>query len=242
VAVNGRGVLVLGGAGGIGRAVVHRFVREGDRVVTLDRAPLPESLTALVEGACDVDIADADALVEAIGEADRLLGGLDVVVNAAGILRIAPALETDLAEWDLVQAINARASFLTIREAGRLMHRAETRGSIVSIASMAAKWGGQEEIAYAASKAAVVAMTRVAALEWGRAGIRVNCVCPGYVPTEMGADTRTNDDVRLWESQTALGRLGLPEDVANVIAFLSSTEADYMTGQALNITGGTVTF
>jgi len=241
----GRGVLVIGGAGGIGRGVVARFLADGDRVVVIDRAPLPGDLGGAVAGEIVCDVADADAFCVAIGEAEALLGRLDAVVNCAGILRITPVLETATEEWDLVQAVNARAAFLAIREAGRRMIAAGERtgepgGSIVTIASMAAKHGAAEEAAYAASKAAVVATTRVAALEWGRAGIRVNAVCPGYIPTEMGADTRTPEDVALWESQTSLGRLGTPEDVAGVIAFLCSPDAGYMTGQALNVTGGTV--
>jgi len=233
-----RGVLVIGGAGGIGSAVVAGFVREGARVVVIDRVALPAAEGLVAQLTCD--IADSDALVAAIDRGQVLLGAIDVLVNAAGILRITPFLDTDLDEWDLVQAVNARAAFVAIREAGRRMHAAGTRGRIVTIASMAAKTGGVDEVAYASSKAAVVAMTRVAALEWGASGITVNCVCPGYVPTAMGADTRTADDIAAWESQTALGRLGTPDDVAGVIHFLTTPAADYMTGQALNITGGMV--
>ncbi|GAA2231341.1 SDR family oxidoreductase [Herbiconiux moechotypicola] len=235
-----RRVLVVGGAGGIGTSIVQRFAEAGDAVVVLDRAPLPSALAPAVVAELAVDIADADALIAAVGETESLLGGLDVVVNAAGILRITPFAETTLEEWDLVQAVNARAAFVVVREAGRRMLAAGTAGRIVTIASMAAKAGGVDEAAYAASKAAVVALTRVAALEWGRAGITVNCVCPGYIPTAMGADTRTADDIARWESQTAVGRLGTPGDVAGVIAFLASDAAAYLTGQAINVTGGMV--
>jgi NAD(P)-dependent dehydrogenase (short-subunit alcohol dehydrogenase family) len=235
-----RRVIVLGGAGGIGRAVVARFVADGDAVAVLDRAALPDELAAVVAHEVATDAADPDGLVEAIAEATQLLGGLDVLVNAAGILRITPFLETSVAEWDEVMAINARAAFVAVREAGRLLHAAGHGGRIVTIASMAAKTGAADEVAYAASKAAVVALTRVAALEWGRAGITVNCVCPGYIPTEMGSDTRTDDDIARWTAQTAVGRLGTPDDVADTIAFLASPGASYLTGQAVNVTGGMV--
>lgn len=236
----GAGVLVIGGAGGIGSAIVDRFREQGARVVVIDRAALPATRLEQMSGQFLADIAEADQLTDAIVSTHDLLGGIDVMVNAAGILRITPFLETSLEEWDLVQAVNARAAFVAMREVGRLMRAVGTRGRIVTIASMAAKHGAFEEAAYAASKAAVVAMTRVAALEWGRSGITVNCVCPGYIPTAMGADTRTEADVAAWESQTALGRLGTPEDVAGVISFLVSADADYLTGQALNVTGGMV--
>jgi len=234
-----RGVLVLGGAGGIGTAIVEHFLSTGDSVVVIDRTPL-DSGSHRVVGELSVDLAEPEALVAAIERADELLDGIDVMVNAAGILRITPFLETSVEEWDLVQAVNARAAFVAIRESGRRMMDSGIAGRIVTIASMAAKAGAQEEVAYAASKAAVVAMTRVAALEWGRSGITVNCVCPGYIPTAMGADTRTEDDIALWRSQTAVDRLGTPEDVAGVIAFLVSPAAAYMTGQAVNVTGGMV--
>lgn len=238
----GRAVVIVGGAGGIGRGVVSRFVDDGDRIVVIDRAPLPADLAADVVTEISCDVSDAPSFVAAISRAADTLGGLDVLVNCAGILRITPVADTSLDEWDLVQAVNARAAFVAIREAGRNMLAAGRGGSIVSIASMAAKAGAFEEVSYAASKAAVVATTRVAALEWGRSGIRVNAVCPGYIPTEMGADTRTAADIARWESDTALGRLGTPQDVADVISFLCSPAAAYMTGQALNVTGGMVMY
>ena len=238
-ATSGRGVLVIGGAGGIGDGVVARFLAAGERVVVIDRAPVTGENAAAITGEFLCDVADAVAFVDAIGAAEDLLGGIDAAVNCAGILRISTVADTTLEEWDLVQAVNARASFVAIREIGVRM-LAAGGGSIVTIASMAAKHGGHEEIASAASKAAVVAMTRVAALEWGRQGVRVNAVCPGYIPTRMGADSRTAEDVARWESQTSLGRLGTPQDVADVVHFLSGPESAYMTGQALNITGGMV--
>ena len=93
---------------------------------------------------------------------------------------------------------------------------------------------------YAASKAAVVALTRAAALEWGEHGIRANSICPGYILTEMGAATRTDEQIAEWTSYSPLGRLGVPDDVASLALFLASAEASYLTGQALNVTGGMV--
>jgi NAD(P)-dependent dehydrogenase (short-subunit alcohol dehydrogenase family) len=107
---------------------------------------------------------------------------------------------------------------------------------------MAAKKGTAGEAAYAASKAAVVALTRIAALEFGPGGITVNCICPGYVLTEMGAATRTDADVATWAAASPLGRCTTPEEVADLVAFLASDAARGMTGQAINITAGMVTW
>jgi NAD(P)-dependent dehydrogenase (short-subunit alcohol dehydrogenase family) len=113
-------------------------------------------------------------------------------------------------------------------------------GRIINLASMAAKKGGANEAHYAASKSAVVALTRAAALEWGCHGITANALCPGYILTDMGAATRTEADVELWSSWSPLGRLGEPSDVAGVALFLASSDSDYLTGQAINVTGGMV--
>ena len=104
---------------------------------------------------------------------------------------------------------------------------------------MAAKAGGAMEAHYAASKSAVIALTRAAAIEWGPYGVTVNAICPGYVLTEMGAGTRTDEQVAQWTAKSPLGRLGRPEDVAGLVAYLA-TDGAYVTGQALNVTGGMV--
>jgi 3-oxoacyl-[acyl-carrier protein] reductase len=114
------------------------------------------------------------------------------------------------------------------------------RGKIINLASMAAKKGGAGEGAYPASKAAVVALTRQAALEWGCHGITANALCPGYILTEMGAPTRTPQDIETWSAYSPLGRLGEPSDVSGVALFLAGPDSDYLTGQAINVTGGMI--
>jgi 3-oxoacyl-[acyl-carrier protein] reductase len=113
-------------------------------------------------------------------------------------------------------------------------------GVIVNMASMGGKVGSPNQAHYAASKAAVISLTQVAAKELGPYGITVNCICPGYVLTDMGAATRTDSMVREWSSKSPLGRLAEPNDVANMAVFLASDEASYCTGQAMNVTGGMV--
>lgn len=232
----GAGVVVAGGSSGIGARIAERFAAEGARVVVLDR--VAPSCTAALAGAVETDLACEESVDRGFGAAVERLGAVPIVVNSAGVHLRAPLVETSLADWQRVQDVNARGAFLLLRAAGTHMRRAGLPGRIVTIASMAAKQGGAEEAAYAASKAAVVALSRVAALEWGCHGITVNAVCPGYVPTAMGAEHRSEEDVRRWSALSPLGRLGTTDDVAGLVLFLASAEGGYMTGQALNVTGG----
>jgi 3-oxoacyl-[acyl-carrier protein] reductase len=175
-----------------------------------------------------------------VDEAITLLGGVDVLVNNAGVLRKAPLLEITADDWDDMFAVTARPVLVATQVAARSMIDAGRGGAIVNMASMAAKAGGAGEGHYASAKAAVVALTRVSALELGEHGIRVNCLCPGFVLTDMGAQTRTPELVAAWTSRSPLGRLGETTDVARAAAFLACDDAGYLTGQALNVTGGMI--
>lgn len=234
-------VIVTGGSGGIGAAIVARFARAGARVAILDRRP---PVDPVAEGEASVfvvlcDLSDPESVRAAVDEAAALLGGVEVLVNCAGIFQHVPLLQITVDDWDRVLDVNARATLLTMQSVAPTMIAAG-HGCIVNIASMAAKQGGGGEAHYAASKAAVVALTRAGAQEWGAHGITVNAVCPGYVLTEMGADTRSEADVATWTAKSPLGRLGCPEDVAGVTEFLASPAGAYLTGQAINVTGGMV--
>jgi NAD(P)-dependent dehydrogenase (short-subunit alcohol dehydrogenase family) len=154
-------------------------------------------------------------------------------------LTMAPLLEIDPADWDQTFAVNVRAMLITIQLAAKAMIP-NGRGAIINMASMGGKVGGPNQAHYAASKAAVISLTQVAAKELGPYGITVNCICPGYVLTEMGAATRTEEMIREWSAKSPLGRLAEPSDVANMAVFLASDEASYCTGQAMNVTGGMV--
>ncbi|WAC70436.1 SDR family NAD(P)-dependent oxidoreductase [Microbacterium sp. SL75] len=229
-------VIVTGGSGGIGAAIVERFLGDGARVAVLDRRAPSEATASLF---FSVDLRDPLDTRRAVGEAIAALDGVDVLVNCAGVFQHVSLLDITIDDWDLVLDINARATLVTMQAVAPVMLEARA-GSIVNIASMAAKQGGGGEGHYAASKAAVVALTRAGAQEWGCHGVRVNAVCPGYVLTDMGADTRSDDDVRTWSAKSPLGRLGAPEDVAGVTHFLASPAGGYLTGQAINVTGGMI--
>jgi 3-oxoacyl-[acyl-carrier protein] reductase len=237
----GRRALITGAARGIGAEIAATFHREGAELALLDVDVdrLESTCKSLGGAAYGVDLADTAATIAAMTQAINDLGGLDILVNNAGILKMAPLLEIDPADWDLTFAVNVRAMLVTIQVAARAMI-AGGGGTIINMASMGGKIGGPNQAHYAASKAAVISLTQVAAKELGPHGITVNCICPGYVLTEMGAATRTDEMVRDWSSKSPLGRLAEPSDVANMALFLASDEASYCTGQAMNVTGGMV--
>ncbi|MEQ1701369.1 MAG: SDR family NAD(P)-dependent oxidoreductase [Ilumatobacteraceae bacterium] len=238
----GRRVIITGAARGIGAAIAATFAAEGAQLVLLDREGEQCQATAAAIGATSlvVDLADPADAQRVTAAAIASLGGVDVLVNNAGILHMAPLLEIEVDDWDRTFAINTRAMLLTTQVAAKAMIAAGTPGSIVNMASMGGKLGSPNQAHYAASKAAVISLTRVAALELGEHGIRVNCICPGYVLTEMGAATRTPEMVAKWSSMSPLGRCAEPSEVADMALFLASDQAKYCTGQAMNVSGGMV--
>ncbi|HEY0518652.1 MAG TPA: SDR family NAD(P)-dependent oxidoreductase [Ilumatobacteraceae bacterium] len=237
----GRRALITGAARGIGAEIAATFRREGAvlALLDIDLDRLTSTGEALDARVYQVDLADTDSTVEVTNRAIQDMGGLDILVNNAGILKMAPLIEIDPADWDLTFAVNVRAMLLTIQAAAKAMIP-NGRGAIINMASMGGKVGGPNQAHYAASKAAVISLTQVAAKELGPFGITVNSICPGYVLTEMGAATRTDEMVKEWSSKSPLGRLAEPSDVANMALFLASDEAAYCTGQAMNVTGGMV--
>jgi 3-oxoacyl-[acyl-carrier protein] reductase len=237
----GRRAIVTGAARGIGAEIAATFARHGATLGLLDVAPDVKAVAAGLDGAAEVaDLADPDATRDALGRLVRAIGGVDILVNDAGILRITPLLEISVEEWDHVLDVNARSMLVTTQVAAREMIAAGRGGRIVNIASMAAKQPAAGQAHYAASKAAVVALTQAAAVELGPHDITVNAICPGYVLTEMGAATRTPDMVAAWSATSPLGRCAEPADVAGMALFLASDDASYCTGQAFNVTGGMI--
>jgi NAD(P)-dependent dehydrogenase (short-subunit alcohol dehydrogenase family) len=238
----GRRVAVTGGARGIGAEIARHFAAEGAHVAILDRLTDEADKVAAPLGGVVVacDLADAAATASATSAAIDALGGIDVLVNNAGIFGITPLLDIGADEWDAMFAVNVRSMLLTTQVAARAMIVAGHGGKIVNMASMGGKRGAAGQAHYAASKAAVISLTQVSATELGPHGINVNAICPGYVLTEMGADTRTPEQVAEWSALSPLGRLAEPADVARMALFLASADADYCTGQALNVTGGMI--
>ena len=242
--LSGRRGLVTGAARGIGRQVAQHLADEGMRVTLLDVDPAVESIAAEMGASSLVaDLADEETTRRALAaDADADGAPYWLLVNNAGVFAKAPLLEMDLGQWDDLQRVNARSMVVVMQALVPAMIASGRGGRVVNMASMAAKRGTPGETAYAASKAAVVALSRIAAMELGPHQITVNSICPGYVLTEMGADTRSADQVAAWAAMSPLGRLGQPADVAAVIAFLASDGGAYITGQAINVTGGMCTW
>jgi len=244
-------VLVTGSAAGIGAAIVRRFAEHGARVSVTDLdGDGAERLAASLPNAhaWALDVTDAAATDVVFDAAIAAFGPLHVVVANAGVSSMRRVVDLSEADWDFNMNVNAKGVFLTNRAAVRRFLAYGHGGAIVNTASMAAKIGAPFLAHYSASKFGVVGFTQALAKEVAGDGIRVNAVCPGYVVTPMQerelaweADLRglTADEVRaLYLRDVPLGRLETPEDVAKVVHFLASDEAAYMTGQALNVTGG----
>ena len=248
----GRKALVTGAGTGIGRAIARALAREGAVVAATDIAPKAAEAVAAEIGVSAfgmrLDVIDASATETVFAEAAGRMGGLDILCANAGISSMHLVRDLDEAEWDRNMAVNAKGVFLSNRAAVRRWLADGTRGVIVNTASMPGKIGAPWLAHYSASKFAVVGFTQALAREVAPHGIRVNCVCPGFVRTSMqqreleweaGLRGMSVEAVQAdYVAQTPLGRLEEPEDVADVIAFLCSDAARFVIGEALNVTGG----
>jgi len=235
--------LVTGASRGIGRAIAIACAREGAEVVVTgrDAKALDETAHRVAEAGSrafpivqDVsDVAGTQRMVERVAS-ER--GRLDLLVNNAGLYQVRPILDIDESDWDNLMDTNLRGAFFCAQAAARVMAR-QGFGTIVNVASDATWTGGMNPCAhYCASKAGMASFTRSFAKELARFGIRVNAVAPGMIATDMGEDAaKVMADLKI-----PLGRLGTPEDVADVVIFLASDAARYMTGTILNVTAGLV--
>ncbi len=235
-------VLITGGAGGIGAATAARFVEEGSRVVVLDRdedalAQLEGEGPALT-GSIVADVSDADDVARAFDRLDELLGGLDVLINNAGISLRHRFLDISPQEWRDVMRVNLDGVFFVAKEAARRMLAGEG-GAILNMGSTNGLTGYPYYADYNASKAGVIELTRSMALELAPQ-VRVNAVCPGFILTPMQEAEYTLEMRRTFSSKLPLNRLGRPEDVAALFVFLASDDADFITGQHFVIDGGEI--
>jgi len=241
--IRDRGVLISGGTSGIGLATARRFLEEGARVF-LSGATEEEAEKALadLDGSVDgagADVADEQAVAELVDHATRFLGRIDVLINNAGIARKSPFLETGVADWDRTIAVNLRGMFLVAQAVARSMVADGRGGAIVNMASTNAL-GGEEDFAdYNASKGGVLQLTRTMAVELGPKGVRVNCVCPGFIDTPLNRALASEEEFVTYERERIpLHRRGRPEEVASAYLFLASDEASFVHGAALVVDGG----
>jgi len=245
--LDGKIAVVTGGARGIGRAVVAALTAAGAAVAILDRdARMAEETALALAGngppitAHTADVGDEAALERAFATVAQHSGGVDILVNSAGIGRRHPAVDHPLADWDTVVAVNLTGVFLCSRIAARSMI-SRGGGAIVNLASIMGFSGGgvYPNVSYQATKGAVVNMTRALAVEWAGSGIRVNAVAPTWVRTDLTAALLDQPGVleRIAEL-TPLRRLATPEEVAHAILFLASPAAAMITGHTLPVDGG----
>ncbi len=238
--------IITGGGSGIGRATCQRFLQEGAKVVVADRNRAgAEETRALMEGddantaISVVDISRTEQVKRMVDDTVSRFGKLDVLVNGAAILiRTQPLAEVDEIDWDLTMDTNIKGLFLCCKYAIPAM-LAGGAGAIVNIASMSGIRGIGYSVPYAVSKAGVIHLTKVAASQYTSQGIRINCIAPGGVDTpQMRGSTASSQTFLQREAGHPLGRVGRPEEIANLILWLVSDEASYVSGGTYIVDGG----
>jgi 2-dehydro-3-deoxy-L-rhamnonate dehydrogenase (NAD+) len=234
---NGRTALITGGAGGIGAAVARTLQAGGARVATLDSRASDLDGVLAING----DVRRSEDIDAAVARVSSELGPLDIAVCAAGVSGDSlPTVDVGDDEWHRVFAINCDGVFFTNRAAARVMVP-RGYGRIVNVASIAGKEGNPMAAAYSASKAAVIAMTKSIGKDLAETGVLVNCVTPAVIQTRM-LDDMTEEHVRYMVERIPMKRVGQPEEVAALIAFLASEACSFSTGAVFDLSGGRATY
>jgi len=235
--LSGKVAIVTGAAAGIGRCVAEFFAREGATVVACDMADIPYMLDKLEP--YKLNVTDREACEKCYKHVAEKYGKIDILVNNAGITKDAMTVKMTDEQWDMVIDVNLNGVFNLTRYVGPHMERQENGGSIISISSVVGEYGNIGQANYAATKSAIFGLTKSWAKEFARKGIpvRVNAIAPGYIMTDI-LKTVPQELLDKFSSQTMLGRLGEPEEIANMVLFLASDEASYVTGQVISVNGG----
>lgn len=239
--LNGQVALITGGASGIGKSIAELFVERGATLVLVDRNEVVHE-TARSLGpqhlAWVADVTEESTAQIVVAGSVEKLGRVDILVNNAGIGPLAKAEDTSTELWDVTMAVNLRGPFLYAREVGKQMIK-QGRGRIVNLASQAALVALDRHLAYCASKAGVLAMTRVLAMEWGPYGITVNAISPTVVETELGARGSWSGEVGVaFKKKIPTGRFAEPEEIALATLYLASGAASMINGENLVVDGG----
>jgi len=240
--LSGKVAIVTGGASGIGAAISRAFIANGAKVAVLDisadiakakAGELGENAKPFV---CDVS--SQQSVNDAIAAVKDQFGAIDIAVNSAGVVYLAPADEISVNDWDKTIAINLKGSFLVTQAVGRAMIAAGRGGKIINLASQAGTVAIEEHVAYCASKFGVIGMSKTFAAEWGKHGICVNTLSPTIVLTELGKKAWAGEKGEAAKKRIPAGRFAYPEEIAAAAVFLASAGADMITGADLLIDGG----
>lgn len=232
---------VTGGSQGIGWAIADKLGKEGARVIVGARKPPIQAFSCEIDFQ-PLDVADEDSIALFFNNVGKTYGGLDILVNSAGIMFEMHFLDTSVADWDRMMAVNLRGVFICSKYAAELMIKKDG-GAIVNIGSIEGIAANPDHAPYAASKAGVHGLTRAIAVDMGQYGIRCNAVSPGWIETSLVKNyfRTTKDTESIHEALRTLhpsGRLGTPTDVANLVSWLVSDEAAWVTGQEFTVDGG----
>lgn len=242
----GRVAIVTGAARGIGQAIALKLAAEGADLALCDvekdwlaeTAEKAKALGRRVE-CFAADVSKSEAVQAAVSEIEKAFGRIDILVNNAGITKDGFLARMSEADWDAVLSINLKGAFLLTKAVSRTMMK-QRSGAIVNVASIIGLIGNAGQCNYAASKAGMIALTKSVAKELASRNIRANAVAPGFIQTKM-TDKLPEDIRKKMLEAIPLGRFGVPEDVANVVSFLASDAASYVSGQVLTVCGGMVT-
>ncbi len=235
-------VFITGGAKGIGRALAELFYKSGYNVAVNYNKSGKEAmeLSDKLPGALFLqgDVSSEESVKEMIGKAVAHFGKIDVLINNAGICSFSLVTDITSEEWDKIFDVNVKGTFLCTKYAAKNMVQ-NHNGAIINVSSIWGISGASCESCYSASKGAVIAFTKALSKELGPSGIRVNCIAPGYIDTDMNKDI-SQEDRQVFADETPLGRIGTPHEVAKAVLFLASDEASFITGQILGCDGGVI--
>ncbi|MBY5976332.1 SDR family oxidoreductase [Phaeobacter italicus] len=244
--LDGKRALVTGASSGIGRACAVALAEAGAQVTLAARRPEPlqqlmdeMQAAGLAADTMVLDVADTEAMQASIAARTASDGPFDVLVNSAGLARHSAAVETTAADFDAVVSLNLKGAYFLTQAVAKALMDAGKPGSLINISSQMAKVGGIDRAVYSATKHAVEGFTKSMAIEWGKAGIRINTICPTFILTPLTQSTFDNPDRRAWiEDKIKLGRVGEVEDMMGGVVFLASDASALVTGSALMIDGG----